>query len=382
MTVTSSRVSPGGIAVRIEPAPNADGGEIRAPRVTLASCRPTGFSGSLFVGRAPGDVPTMVRRLHSLCGHAHALAGEAAIVAATGGETTPVVAARFDALVAERLGEHLRSTFTGPGLGRMSAATSPETLADVRSILASARAFESGPVEAAAVTRIRDGIRRLGMSIDGRGRLDVAPKSWAAALLARVGPATGDTFLAMDRLAPEDDERVVERLAADPKGFAAAPHLDGRRPETGPAARRAVAGRDVGPGIADGRARLTARLAEMAEAANLLAAPEADKLRIAADWVVARRAGPSSGWAAVESPRGRLHHFVRFDDHARIAGYAVLAPTEWNFHADGPLAATLRANRWGTSDDRARAERIAALFDPCVAFDVEIVTAPQENAHA
>ena len=382
MTVTSPLFSPGGIAIRIEPAPAAADGEIRAARVALASTRPTGFSGALFVGRAAADVPAMVRRLHSLCGHAHALASEAAIAAAFGSETTPIVVARFDALVAERLSEHLRSTFTGPGLGRTSISTSPETLADVRSILASARAFESGPVEAATVKRIRDGVERLGLSIDGRGRLDVAPKSWASALLARVGPSTGDTFLAVDRLSPEDDELIVRRLIADPAGFAAAPHLDGRRPETGPTARRATVGRDLGPSIADGRARLAARLAEMAEAANLLAAPEEDKRRVAADWVVAGPAGTRAGWAAVESPRGRLHHFVRFDDHSRVAGHAVLAPTEWNFHADGPLAATLRANRWGTDGDRARAERIAALFDPCVAFDVEIATAPQETAHA
>lgn len=382
MTVSASLFSPGGIAIRLALAPEHPTSERRARRVTLASSRPTGFSGALFTGRAPADVPGMVRRLHSLCGHAHGLASEAAIVAASGGEAEAIVAARFDVLVAERLGEHLRSTFTGPGLGQMNVATTPETLADVRSVLASARAFEAGPVDGTTVKRIRDGVARLGLSIDRRGRLRVAPKSWAAALLARVGPATGDVFLAVDRLAPQDDEAVIARLAADPKGFSSAPTLAGRCPETGPAARRALAGGGIGPGVVDGRARLAARLAEIAEAANLLAAPEADKARVAADWVTARRSGPTSGWAAVESPRGRLHHYVRLDDDGRIAGYAVLAPTEWNFHADGPLAATLLANHWGGSDDRARAERIAALFDPCVGFDVEIADASEDETDA
>jgi coenzyme F420-reducing hydrogenase alpha subunit len=81
----------------------------------------------------------------------------------------------------------------------------------------------------------------------------------------------------------------------------------------------------------------------------------------------------------VESPRGRLHHLVRLDTAGRVAFYAILAPTEWNFGADGPLVATLRANR-PTADDagRARVERIAAAFDPCVGFAVTV----KERDHA
>ena len=75
----------------------------------------------------------------------------------------------------------------------------------------------------------------------------------------------------------------------------------------------------------------------------------------------------------MESPRGRLHHLVRLDGIGRVAFYAILAPTEWNFGADGPFVATIRANR-PTADDagRARVERIAAAFDPCVGFAVSV----------
>lgn len=364
MSVTVSPFSPGGLTLTLVLGPAEADGVARAREVRIASSRPTGFSAMLLAGRPMGDVPGMVGRLHSLCGRAHAVASEAAIAAASGGDANGVVAARFDGLVAERLGEHLRSTFAGPG--PVGLAVDGEVLAEVRAVLASARALDAGAAgAAAAMQRVRDGVHRLGLGIDRRGRFRARPRSWAAAMLVRVGPATGDQFLPIDRLTAADDRAVVTALAADPAGFAARPQLAGRRPETGPAARRTA-----GPGVVDGRARLTARLAEIAEAAHLLAAPASDKARMAADWVTAASVGPAMGYAAVESPRGRLHHLVRLDDDGRVAAYAILAPTEWNFHADGPLIATLGANRWGGTEDGARAERIAALFDPCVGFEV------------
>lgn len=367
MSVTSSPFSPGGLGIELDLVRTAEGGA-RARSVRIVSSRPTGFSAALFAGRPMADVPGMVGRLHSLCGRSHATASEAAIAAAQGRDAGEVTAARFDGLVAERLAEHLRSTFAGPGLGQMTVGANAETLAEVRAVLASARGLEAGTLGATgAVARIRDGVARLGLAIDSRGRLRARPRSWAASMLARVGPATGDVFLAVDPLVPEDDAAVIAALAADPAGFAAAPHLPGRRPETGPVARSTR-----GPGVIDGRSRLSARLAEIAEAANLLVAPDDDKRRIAGTWVSAARAGSATGYAAVESPRGRLHHLVRLDDQGRVASYAILAPTEWNFHAEGPLTATLLANRWGEADDKGRVERIAALFDPCVGFEVAI----------
>jgi len=377
MSVTSSPFSPGGLGIELDLARTAEGA-VRARAARVVSSRPTGFSAALFAGRPMADVPGMVGRLHSLCGRSHATASEAAIAAAAGRDPDAVVTARFDGLVAERLSEHLRSTFAGPGLGQPGIGGDKETLAEVRVVLASARGLEAGqPGMEGAVTRIREGVERLGPSIDARGGFRARPRSWAASMLARVGPSTGDVFLAVDRLAPEDDEAVIAALAADPAGFSAAPRLAGRRAETGPAARASAR-----PGVIDGRARLSARLAEMAEAADLLAAPEADKRRLAGDWVAAARVGASTGWAAVESPRGRLHHLVRLDDRERIAAYAILAPTEWNFHAEGPLTATLLANRWGEADDEGRVTRIAALFDPCVGFEVSIRNAGEETDDA
>lgn len=351
-------------------AAGADAGRVRAVRVE--SSRPVGFSGALLVNRAADEVPALVGRLHALCGHSHATASAMAITAARGDDPAATAVAHFDGLVAERLGEHLRSVFTGP-VGLPAGEVSRETLADVRAVLASARGLASapgGPATTAerrqAAATVRHGVDRLGLRLDAEGRLRPPSGSWAGSVAGRAGGPGREVHLAADPLTPADDFAVIAALAADPSGFAAAPRLAGRRPETGPFTRRGAAS-----AVVDGSARLEARLAEIARAAQLADAT-ADPAEIA-DWASGAAIDARTGYAAVESPRGRLHHLVRLDEAGRVAFYAVLAPTEWNFGPDGPFVATIRANRLAPGGEgAARIERIAAAFDPCVGFDVRI----------
>lgn len=368
MSVSAASLSAGAILVAID----TEAASGAARRVRLASTRPTGFSARLFAGRSPAEVPGLVARMHALCGRSHLVAAEIAIVAAMGRDSEPVIAERFEGLVAERLGEHLRSTVTND-IGR-GATLDREVLADVRSILASCRTLVAGSepqrrFEAAkAIEGIGTALDRLGLAIDRRGRVTTSRGGWGEAMLASVGSACGDRFAVCDRLGRDDDAAVIAALARDPEGFSAAPHLADRRPETGPAARGAS-----GAASAGGIERMTARLGEIAEAAELLGASPADRARVSAAWATGDRVEYHTGYAAVESPRGRLHHLVRLDDAGRIAAYAILAPTEWNFHADGPLVRTLMLNHFPSdAEGRARAERIAGLFDPCVGFEVAI----------
>lgn len=368
MSVSAAPLSAG--SIRIEIGVDPENGATR--RVRLASSRPTGFSARLFAGRPASEVPGLVARMHALCGRSHMVAAEMAIVAAIGRDPDAVLAERFESLVAERLGEHLRSTVTAE-TGRR-APLDRERLADVRSVLAGCRLLAGGRdpqrgFEAAkAIETIDAAVARLGLAIDRRGRLATARGSWADSALAEVGQVAGDCYADCDRLTVADDDAVIAALAGDPAGFSAAPRLSGRRPETGPAARAAS-----GSASADGRTRLTARLAEIAEAAGLVGATTADVAGLRAAWANAARVEPLTGYAAVESPRGRLHHLVRLDENGRVAAWAILAPTEWNFHAEGPLVDTLALNRFPlTAEGWARAERIAGLFDPCVGFEVAI----------
>jgi hypothetical protein len=365
MTTPATSFGPGTIALTVTVAPPAEGGGVEAVRV--ASTRPVGFSSALFVNRPGDEIPALVGRLHSLCGLSHATAAAMAVAAARGEDATAVAVSRFDGLLAERLGEHLRSTFLGPA-GTPPGEVPREMLADLRAVLAATRelaAAGSEPIPAAtrraAIGRARAGLERLGLGLDRAGRLDMPPASWAAGVVERFGAASGDRHLAPDPLTAADDETVIAALAADPTGFAAAPRLAHRRAETGPLAR------------AGGGERIVARLGEIAGAGRLLDARSQTRTRALDAWVRAASIDSRTGYAAVESPRGRLHHLVRLDGIGRVAFYAILAPTEWNFGADGPFVATIRANR-PTADDagRAQVERIAAAFDPCVGFAVSV----------
>jgi len=91
------------------------------------------------------------------------------------------------------------------------------------------------------------------------------------------------------------------------------------------------------------------------------------------DILAAGPAGSGAGYGVAESARGRLYHYAEIGDNERIAAYAILAPTEWNFHPAGPFVAELLGARVGHGEAaRLAVTRLATLFDPCVAFEVAL----------
>lgn len=159
---------------------------------------------------------------------------------------------------------------------------------------------------------------------------------------------------------------VAAALAQDAQ-FPERPHWRGAPAETGPWTRQAR----PEPGTTTAWRRLGARLADLAALA------EGEPLAFGA---LAVAAGEGLAWT--EMSRGLLLHWVRLDDPradaetARTADYRVVAPTEWNFHPQGALAAALRALAPGGALDGEHARVAAAALDPCVGFTV------QERDHA
>jgi coenzyme F420-reducing hydrogenase alpha subunit len=82
---------------------------------------------------------------------------------------------------------------------------------------------------------------------------------------------------------------------------------------------------------------------------------------------------PGIGRALVETARGLLMHEIVLDGD-KVAEYFIVAPTEWNFHPQGPLAglAAGGADALGSrgAARRGRALAVAAL-DPCVRWELE-----------
>jgi len=177
--------------------------------------------------------------------------------------------------------------------------------------------------------------------------------------------------------------RLAAALVADP-GFAQQPVWDGVAAETGPWTRRRAT---LGPGGAAGAepaggsaGTALPATAPMATAWWRIGARLADLLRLVgpAPWLDrgAIPLAPGEALAWTEMSRGLLVHWVKLAPAGKAAAVAaepvveacrVLAPTEWNLHPAGALAARLAA---GDLDDTGVRVAVAA-FDPCVACRIE-----------
>jgi len=82
--------------------------------------------------------------------------------------------------------------------------------------------------------------------------------------------------------------------------------------------------------------------------------------------------GAGFGLAWVETARGQLMHVLRLDGE-RIADYAVVGPTQWNFNRDGAFA--FEGKRWSAPTLRAALLRCNALvlaLDPGSEFEIAV----------
>lgn len=79
------------------------------------------------------------------------------------------------------------------------------------------------------------------------------------------------------------------------------------------------------------------------------------------------------GLAEVEASRGRLMHKAVVED-GRIRDYAILAPTEWNFHPQGLLATALLGAPVG-EEVAAQIDAFLRTVDPCVDFHLVLAQA-------
>lgn len=164
------------------------------------------------------------------------------------------------------------------------------------------------------------------------------------------------------------------------RDFARTPTLHGRPAETGALARwqtHPLIRQQLGHGAGAVRLRLFARLMDLAQCAEYIAAAD--------DWLANGLANnlidtcspaPGVGIARVETARGILLHRVRLEGTAKqasIAEYAVVAPTEWNFHPGGAFVAAM--HNMAMTDEaalRKHAQRLVLALDPCVPCHLEV----------
>lgn len=326
----------------------------------------------LFAGKPAQALLPVLPRLFSLCSVAHQVAFLSAIEAAKGLEATAETAhRRLTAVVAERLTELLRSLFLGRIALDAASAAAVRTMMQATTVLGGTSEGGSEASAREALARIKAALGALGIASEG-GVL--VPGSALAVLVERSeGEALSPPPAEPSFLTAADDLDVIERLLAEGAAYSDAPELCGRVPETGVWARWAR--REPVSSAATPAARLEARIVEVARLCAFLDRGEEDL----DDGVAGYRLGAGRGAAAVECARGRLYHAVVLDEDDRIVNFEFLAPTEWNFHARGPLVRSLKGAKLPAGRRGQDAVRtLVGSFDPCVGFKLDF----REVGHA
>jgi coenzyme F420-reducing hydrogenase alpha subunit len=368
----------------------------------LVTSRATGIAGALAT-QPVEEVPQILSRLFPLCGTAHAVAGLSALEAALGIDVSPAQRAFRELML---LAEH------GTALGWRILMDWPVFLGeppDVRACADIRRAAAAMTAVAERAQWAKVGGAKLRPDRDELGRIvselsyklvalfpeaPDPPPSWGTfqhamqsgvSTPARLIEAAGAGALAdygrHDRplLPSMSADWFAARLAAEP-GFSDTPTLDGIPAEVGALAAQRH------PLLVEAIARWSATLATRLLAAALDAPVVAGRLRRALDGLVdddpveADLTQTGRGTGVVETARGPLAYFVDVAD-GRVRMLRSVAPTEWNFHSDGPFMGALAAAP-RVSDPVRAARLLAASFDPCVPFTIKLAQGDRSPAGA
>jgi hypothetical protein len=173
-----------------------------------------------------------------------------------------------------------------------------------------------------------------------------------------------------------DAEYVSGRLANEGGDFGGLREPGARAPQTGALSRCANAPlvrelhAEYGYGLST---QLAARLVEVG---SLLDGLREHGLALTPEPTNGEPAITSgSGLGSVDTARGRLFHWAEVRN-GRITRYRTFAPTEWNFHPEGPLARGLVGSM---AADLPTVRRAVDLFvtavDPCVGVTLEVAEA-------
>lgn len=364
----------------------------------LVSTRPD-LTDLLTRGKPAAALADILGSLYSLCGHAHRLCAQRAVAAARGrGDADERNAA--GALQLGSLREHLRRLcMDWPR--QLAVSSHREALAaQAMSQLQHCPAFvapllPSNTTAGEAIPGLLDWLQHAVLRMPASqwlARWERDPQAWSIewagqsegwlAELFRGMPAVADRVLPAADLEPHAGAASLRELAdalQESPAFVRQPLWRGACAETGPWNRL---NRPAGPRLDSPRLRLGARLAE----AVRLALPDGAR-RSGAQWLASGSLalGPGEALAWAEMARGLLVHHVRLDnqgDAARVDSCRVLAPTEWNFHPAGALAAALERLSAEVAPTRQReVALLMAAYDPCVPYEIEPAWL-EEAAHA
>jgi len=346
----------------------------------------------LFEGRSSADVLGLLPTLYAVCGRAHVAAASAAMDAASGRAAGPVQRrARSLVVAAEALREHLLRILCDWG-ALLGQSAHPVIISDVMGLpervaddFGSDWRMQDSEFPETSV-RIRPAALETTDTLIERHVLGCSAARWSAldsvdaALTPGRARALGPRFLqwlvdqghaasggaTLPSLPALTPHWLMQRFADEtPEARAPHPEWEGAPRETGAFARRrehplvqAFVAR-WGAGLL---ARSVARLVDVAELALQLRGAQAFE-------VLALAAG-TTGYGIVETARGRLAHRVTLEGE-RVTRLQILAPTEWNCHPSGVMAACLDTLPLDAQAAQ-RAALVVECIDPCIGYTIEV----------
>ncbi|AHF00026.1 nickel-dependent hydrogenase large subunit [Thioalkalivibrio paradoxus] len=348
-----------------------DGGAVTAAAVQSRRPQP----GRLLRGQPVAQALAVIPRLFSLCGDAQTVAVEALLALRERGAIDDRQRAAWAARIhLESLREHLWRL----GLDWTRIAGAPPLADPLRALLAGQHGWaddrDAARSWATETLRALFGPRSAMGDPDAFGRWLEQDPAPLAELLRQLRPRLQGRGVSGAPLFGAADlqgwvMQAPARLQADPE-YHWRPDHAGRVFEMGPLARlRAHPVLALGDGQADAWRRVLARVLELEQGLQSLVHR--------ARWphALIGEAAPDAAVVALEMARGVLLHWLRVDD-GRIAEYRIVAPTEWNFHPQGPAARGLVGTR--ADGEAALREQVALqlmALDPCVQYELEIADA-------
>jgi uptake hydrogenase large subunit len=336
----------------------------------------------LLLNQAPGQAQVVIPRLYSLCGDAQTVAVEALLNLLDNGAVDPDGTTAW----AERIRlENIREHLWRLGLDWPRAMGEDPRPGPLRELLAARAQFAADRDAARAWAGQTLPVLFGGSPVRWLDTSDVSAfDDWLeaaatplAALLRGLRPRLAGLGRSRTRLFRSADleslaKGVLPRLRDDPD-FHWRPDWDGRVFEMGPLARNReqplIAASFDDHGEADAWIRVVARVLELARGLQSLAEG------VPAAHALAAYRGDDEAVVALEMARGVLLHWMQVEG-GRIRDYRIVAPTEWNFHPQGPALEGLLQLR-GSEERQLREDvtlQVMAL-DPCVQYQLEIVHA-------
>lgn len=389
MSAIAARLT-GRIALRLDPV---------LPR--LSNERPD-LVPALTRGRPASALPGLLSALFAMCAHAHRLTAQRAVLAAQG-EVSPLSAVQAHELQLETVREHLRRLW----LDWPRLLWGPKALSDsALAVLAGCPALQADAHQLAQVRGLQACGKPSALPPGLTGWLSEHVFGQDVSAWLQAWQAQGEDFVrhwceTTATLPASEIQAVCTRAAATRQPLSAlriedgpvlrtlAAHLAtypscartptwaGKLVETGPWCRAHQC--DQPQGTPSLLYRMGGRLADLARLALPDQASDGHAPGITGPCgrhvlqAGAVQLGDHSGLAWTEMARGTLLHWVHLRHEGGqplIAACQVIAPTEWNFHPQGPVAELLTASEADLPRRLQLAPLLTAVYDPCVPLAV------------